>query len=433
VAPGYEKVATVFRRHFDDEQEHCAQVCAFVDGTKVVDLWGSRSQVGDYGPDSVHNIFSAGKSVTSLVVAMLVDRNLIHYDQKISHVWPEFGQHGKENITIAMLMKHEAGLQQFDRAIPLSQLTSEQLKDGSISQLIEEQTPSTEPGGARQYHAMTRGWIVNEIVRRVDPTGRTVREFVHDEIASPLGLGRELSTGLQAGNRHKNAHLTYSPLIRTWLQSWLPACLGGGKVQFGSMSIQLMVAAGFPIALFGYFWQELALAMGASSSSSSSSGSAEFTSSRATGHTGYSIGAQLESVASTEWQEAEIPSANMHASARALAAVARVLVQTEDNPLLRPESLALAHANATTKPMFGGALKSSFGNAGWNEFGERRFGFIGWVGLGGAAMQWHPDKKIGFGYAMNQMELAPSCERAKALQRALVECSTQMLAHSAPK
>lgn len=161
VAPGYEAVRDLFERHFADGVEDKAQVCAYVRGQKVVDLWGEshedKNAVGsttcDYGPDGLQNIFSSGKSITSLVVAMLVDRGHLTYDQKISEIWPEFtadehmyddaDQLGKRNTTVAHLMRHEAGLQKFSPThitsgplayqLPMGELTTDKIREGSVS------------------------------------------------------------------------------------------------------------------------------------------------------------------------------------------------------------------------------------------------------------------------------------------------------------
>merc|ERR1711977_68115 len=191
-APGYEAVRAAFQRHVDAGIEDGAQVCAYVQGVKVVDLWTSQE---DYGPNTLQNLFSSTKVLTSLVVAMLADRGHLDYDQKVSDLWPEYAQHGKGETTIAHVMRHEAGLAKFDRPIDASELTAEKIRAGSMSNIIAAQVPAQPPGEKREYHAVTRGWIANEIVRRADPQGRTIGEFLRDEVAIPLGIEEELCVG----------------------------------------------------------------------------------------------------------------------------------------------------------------------------------------------------------------------------------------------
>ena len=117
---------------------------------------------------------------------MLADRGHLRYDQRIAELWPDFAQNGKEGITVADLMRHEAGLAEFDFAIPLDNTTTQALKAGKLSSSIASQTPKWRSNSRRQYHSLTRGLIANEIVMRADPQQRTIGEFVAQEIAGPL-------------------------------------------------------------------------------------------------------------------------------------------------------------------------------------------------------------------------------------------------------
>ena len=190
VAPGYEPVRELFRSHLEWGLEEHVQCCAFVNGVKVVDLHGSavaaRAHSGRYDAASTQNIFSSTKAVTSLVVAMLEDRGYLRYDQLVEEIWPEYAQNGKAGTTIAHVMRHEAGIPNFN--LRARDLTTDKIKAGAVSDKIAGLRPkfpnksrdiadrARDPaqGGWRAYHATTRGWIVNEIVRRVDPQGRTV-------------------------------------------------------------------------------------------------------------------------------------------------------------------------------------------------------------------------------------------------------------------
>ena len=163
-----------------------------------------QSSVGrSYTKDSIQNVFSSSKAVTSIVVAMLVDRGYISYETAIASVWPNFAQQNKEDVTVEDLMRHETGLQKFPFSIPAGDLERDKLKlMKTVSHRIASSKPVHTPhkksrskkkhkSGSvvtRSYHALTRGWIVNEICMRVDPLGRTVGEFIRDEIATPLGI-----------------------------------------------------------------------------------------------------------------------------------------------------------------------------------------------------------------------------------------------------
>merc|ERR1711959_224513 len=113
VAPGFEHVKTVFEEAMK-EIDGGAQVSVMMGGKPVVSLYGvSRENDGEYSPASMQHVMSSSKVLTSLVVAMLCDRGVLRYDQRISDVWPEYGCNGKEETTIAHLMRHEAGLSKF--------------------------------------------------------------------------------------------------------------------------------------------------------------------------------------------------------------------------------------------------------------------------------------------------------------------------------
>eukprot|EP00729_Bicosta_minor_P025884 gene25884-32589_t len=150
VAPGYEAVKQAFEQHLQDGIEEHVQCCAYVSGIKVVDLWGTNqdnatnntlSLGNKYGPESLQNIFSSTKAVTSLVVAMLEDRGHISYEQLVTKIWPEFAAHGKGDTTIEQVMKHEGMLYKFDCALQASELAADRIKDGSVSNTIANQKP----------------------------------------------------------------------------------------------------------------------------------------------------------------------------------------------------------------------------------------------------------------------------------------------------
>ena len=97
--------------------------------------------------------------------------------------------------------------------------------------------------------------------------------------------------------------------------------------------------------------------------------------------------------------------------------------QLHQHRLISEAGVAAAHGGAVSKRMFG-LMPTSFTNAGWNRFSSTgRTGFVGWMGLGGSVMQWHPEERIGFGYAMNLLELTPTNERGAALQREVLRCA----------
>lgn len=110
VKTGFEPVKQLFKKNMSTMAEDNAQLCVYIGDEKVVDLWASKSNDGNFDADTLVNIFSSGKSLESIAVALLAEKGLIDYSAKIAEYWPEFAAQGKAEITVADLMRHEAGL-----------------------------------------------------------------------------------------------------------------------------------------------------------------------------------------------------------------------------------------------------------------------------------------------------------------------------------
>jgi len=169
-------------------EEKNTQLCVYHRGEKVVDLWASATEDSSFSPDSLVNVFSSGKSLEAIAMASLVGKGLLRYEAKITDYWPEFGANGKDELTVAELMRHEAGLAAFNVTLDPKDLLTENIKLNNVGRVIEGHTQRFRKGGGsrREYHAITRGWIVNEVFRRVDPAGRTIGEFLREDISEPL-------------------------------------------------------------------------------------------------------------------------------------------------------------------------------------------------------------------------------------------------------
>jgi len=126
---------------------------------------------------------SSSKTVSSILMAMLVDKGLIEYDQPIAKYWPEFAQNGKDRVTVSDLMRHESGLPVLHKKFKPEDLFLENIKKNSVGEVIETDTQVFPgDGSVRMYHTLTRGWIENEIFRRVFPGGLTMGEFLKQEL-----------------------------------------------------------------------------------------------------------------------------------------------------------------------------------------------------------------------------------------------------------
>ncbi len=202
VADGFEGVREAFERNFDEHGDIGAGAAVYVDGECVVDLVGGvadRSTGRAYDTDTLQLVFSTTKGIAAIAAHLLAQRGELDFDAKVADVWPEFGQAGKQDVTIAMLFDHQVGLPVIDAKLSLDEV----LAITPVVDALAAQAPLWEPGTAHGYHALTYGWLVGEIVRRI--AGRTIGEFVADELAAPLDL--DLWIGLPASERHRVAPL----------------------------------------------------------------------------------------------------------------------------------------------------------------------------------------------------------------------------------
>ena len=205
VDEGYGKLADVFRRNMTSGQEIGAAVAVYRDGVKVVDLWGGYRNGFTKAPwqeDTLVTVFSTTKGVSSLAVALAASRGLISYDAKVADYSPEFAQADKGAVTVRQLLSHQAGLPAIDPPLTLRDVAD----PAKMSAKIAAQAPAWTPGTRHVYHVVTLGWYESELIRHVDPAGRTLGRFFAEEIARPLGL--DFYIGLPASvNRDRVAHL----------------------------------------------------------------------------------------------------------------------------------------------------------------------------------------------------------------------------------
>lgn len=210
VAEGFESVRDAFARNFATRGDRGAAVAVYRNGRKVVDLWGGTRDVDGAddaaGTDGTEDgtdaaapwrrgtaqvVRSATKGVAAAVPLLLHQRGELDLDAPVGEYWPEFKAHGKERVLVRHVLNHRAGLPVLDR--PLT--PKEALDPSRGPRAVAAQAPVWEPGTDHGYHALTYGWLLDELVRRVTG-GRGTGEWIADEIARPLGL--DLWLGLPA-------------------------------------------------------------------------------------------------------------------------------------------------------------------------------------------------------------------------------------------
>lgn len=187
VGRGFEEVRTEFQRNFTRRGEIGAAVAAYWRGERVVDLWGGRRNPDGDEPwerDTMVVVHSTTKGLAAMTLAVANARGWLDYDAPVVRYWPEFGQNGKDEVTVRQLLGHEAGLVVLDE-----QLTNDKVRDlDYMARLLARQKPAWPPGTRHGYHTLTLGFYMQELIRRVDPGHRTLGRFFHDEIALPLDL-----------------------------------------------------------------------------------------------------------------------------------------------------------------------------------------------------------------------------------------------------
>lgn len=198
VAEGFERVGEAFARNFTALGERGAALAVYRDGRRVVDLWAGTKDVDGTDPwqrGTAQVVRSATKGVAAAVLLMLHERGALDLDAPVGHYWPEFKAHGKEGVLVRHVLSHRAGLPVLD-----APLTPREAYDPlRAAEALAAQTPVWEPGTDHGYHALTYGWLVDALVRRV--TGRGTGEWIASEIADPLGL--DLWVGLPAAQAHR--------------------------------------------------------------------------------------------------------------------------------------------------------------------------------------------------------------------------------------
>jgi CubicO group peptidase (beta-lactamase class C family) len=403
VAPGYEAVADAFSRNFD-HGEVGAGYAAYHRGAKVVDLWGGVADVRAGRPwdeDTMVLVFSTTKGVTAMCANRLAQEGRIDVEAPVATYWPEFAQAGKDQVTVADLLSHRAGLAWTDA--PMT--PEEAFAWDPVVRALEAQAPSWPPGSAHGYHAITFGYLVGEVVRRV--TGRSLGTYLREEIAGPLGA--DFFIGLPEAEMARPARLI--SIIDSMASGDIGELGGGGGAGAGPGLSELAELATTYLAPDGPLF-------------------------KAIGAPGGALADQGIWNDPTLWT-AEIPAANGICDARSLARLYGACVSEVATPsgaafrVLSPDQLDRALRQQTEGPdrvllgldlQWGLGFMLHRGIIGGTAYGgERGFGHFG---MGGSAGWADPDLGLGMGYVMNRMSMGMAGDsRSYRLMAATVEAA----------
>jgi CubicO group peptidase (beta-lactamase class C family) len=204
--PKFAPVREAFSGNFAAGLEVGASVAVTVDGTPVVDLWAGDAAMGGapWQRDTIVNVYSTTKTMASLCVLMLADRGELDLDAPVARYWPEFAQNGKAEIPVRMLLSHRAGLPAIAKPLQPTDI----FNWNTMTSALAEQKPWWTPGTKHGYHALTFGWLVGELVRRV--SGMSIGRYVREHVAAPLGA--EFWIGLPEELDARTADLAQGPI-----------------------------------------------------------------------------------------------------------------------------------------------------------------------------------------------------------------------------
>jgi CubicO group peptidase (beta-lactamase class C family) len=368
--PRFESVRKVFTAQFEQGNEVGAAIAFTLHGEPVVDLWGgydAADQKREWQRDTIVNTYSTTKGMTAICAHRLVEQGRLDLDAPVAEYWPEFAQAGKAELPVRWLLSHQAGLPAVKKKLP-----KETIYDWTaMCSALAEQEPWWTPGTKHGYHAMTFGFLVGEVVRRVD--GRSVGQVFREDIAGPLDADYHI--GLPAKD-----DVRVSDLIGS---------LGGApKSEPGKPAVVLK-------GPFAEFMRDM--------------GNRETMVGAAFSNPPVPNGA----VNTRAWRGAEIPAANGHGSARALARIYGALAaggEVDGVRILEPDSIVRARSEQASGPdavLAGMPMRYGLGFMLRSDFmplspSPNAFGH---PGAGGSIGMADPDAGVGFGYVMNKMQM----------------------------
>jgi CubicO group peptidase (beta-lactamase class C family) len=216
-APEFAAVGETFAANFGERGEIGAAVCVYKDGVPKVDLWGGWADAAGGRPwrgDTIVCMMSVGKGMAALCAWMLADRGLIDMDAPVARYWPEFAQAGKASITVDTLISGKAGLLYADAAPDGAGFDWE-----TMIRAYEVQAPDWEPGTKHAYHSASYGYLIGELVHRVD--GRPLAQFLEEEVSAPLSA--DYGYGTRGTDPERVADVIPNPDSHTFVQSRDPA------------------------------------------------------------------------------------------------------------------------------------------------------------------------------------------------------------------
>jgi CubicO group peptidase (beta-lactamase class C family) len=350
-------VKEIFAENFKQGLDVGASLAVTLEGKFVIDLWAGYADAAKTRPweqDTIVNVFSTTKVMTTICTLMLVDRGLLDLDAPVAKYWPEFAQNGKKNLPVRYLLSHTSGLAGWNDQFP-----TEGLYDWNLCVTkLAAQKPWWKPGTKSGYHAVTFGYLLGEVVRRV--TGKSIGTFFRDEVAQPLNA--DFHIGLSEEHDSRVAELI--PAKLSLLFKILSSRIFR-KLLFFNMSIKALTKPDLLKIV-------------------------DKTSTRA-------------------WRAAEIPAANGHGNARSIARIGAALAcggELDGVKLLSPETIekALEEQSYCKDAVLRKPVRFGLGfGLPCKEIPFPHPRTLYWGGYGGSLAMIDLDAKMSAAFAMNKM------------------------------
>ena len=206
--PQFSKVKETFEKLHQEDREIGSCFAVYKDGKPLVDLWGGfqdKDKTKPWQKDNLVTVYSTTKGVAAFCIALAMEKGLLKYEEKVSTYWPEFSSNGKEDITVGMLMSHQAGI-----CSPETRNVDDYYNQSLMAEKLAGMTPIWEPGTASGYHSMTFGWLTSELILRV--TGKSLGTYFREEVGDQHEI--DFFIGLPESEDHRVAELVPFDIVR---------------------------------------------------------------------------------------------------------------------------------------------------------------------------------------------------------------------------
>ena len=365
---------TLFERNIKNGFELGGAVSVELRGKKIIDLWGGytdQAKTTLWHENTIINVFSTTKGIAAICLLQLVEKGLLDLDEPVTTYWPEFSENAKENIPVRYLFCHKSGLCGIKTPLKTGAFTDWNL----ICSELAKQSTFWEPGTAHGYHGLTYGYLIGELLRRID--GRSIGTYFREEIADPLEL--DFWIGLPTSEFHRVSDIY--PAKPSFVEKLLPILAKLPKSFFPNR-LQIL-----------FDFNDTSTPVGAA-----------FNNPRISND-------EIFEANTTAWRQAEIPAANGHGSARSIAKLYGILANggtRNEVHVLNPETIEMGRTTqAEGKDLVLGNMHTRFGLGFMLGTKDVSMGpninSFGHGGAGGSLGFADPDNHISLGFVMNQM------------------------------